>query len=153
MRERMLVGLVALALAATACGGGGENGGVDDGGVAPETGAGGTAGGYYGGGGGGGGETATGATGATGSAADVEASLLDYAFDPDPVEVASGDVVGVTNTSANVAHTFTVPGTDVDLTLGPSESGTVEIALDPGTYDLICRFHEARGMVATLVVS
>jgi plastocyanin len=159
---RVVVGFAVLSLLAAACGNDANDaagGGVDDGGVATETGATGSAGG--GGTPGGGvsyptgstGATGTDATGATGAAADVQVSLNNYLFDPDPVEVASGDVVAVRNANTRTPHTFTVVGEDVDLELGPQETETVEITLAPGTYDLICRFHESLGMAGTLVVT
>jgi len=97
---------------------------------------------------------ATGSPGSTGGAeADVEASVNNYLFDPDPLEVSSGDVLAVRNGNTRTPHTFTVVGEDVDLTLGPLETKTVEITLEPGTYDLICRFHETLGMTGTLIVT
>lgn len=95
----------------------------------------------------------TGADGAMGGAADVSVSLNNYLFDPDPVRVASGDDVEVRNANTRTPHTFTVVGEDVDLELGPMETETATIDLAPGTYDLICRFHESLGMTATLQVS
>ena len=71
----------------------------------------------------------------------VSVSLNNYLFDPATVKVSSGDVVAVRNGNAKTPHTFTVVGEDVDLELAP------------GTYQLICRFHESLGMKATLKVS
>jgi len=131
---RVLVGIAVVSVLAASCGSDPDdaaNEGVDDGGVAAETGA----------------------TGSTGPEADVQVSLNNYRFDPDPVEVASGDLVAVRNANAKTPHTFTVVGQDVDLELGPFETETVKITLDPGTYELICRFHEALDMTGTLVVT
>jgi hypothetical protein len=36
-----------------------------------------------------------------------------------------------------------VVGEDVDLELAPLTTETVTIDLAPGTYELICRFHES----------
>jgi plastocyanin len=46
-----------------------------------------------------------------------------------------------------------VVGEDVDLELAPLTSETTTIDLAPGTYQLICRFHEQLGMKGTLKVS
>lgn len=152
-RTRLLVGLAALMLLAVACGDGDDE--PSDGAAAGGTGTQETGGenpgpgNLYGGGGDGGGEE----TGGAGDAADVSVSLNNYLFDPDPVRVANGDVVEVRNANTRTPHTFTVVGEDVDLELGPMESEAVTIDLAPGTYDLICRFHEAQGMAATLDVT
>ena len=157
---RVLVGFVALSLLAAACGSDGNDaagGGVDNGGVGSETGATGgddtPGGGVYYPTGSTGSSGTTGATGSSGAEADVQVSLNNYLFDPNPVEVTSGDVVAVRNGNTKTPHTFTVVGQDVDLELGPLETETVEITLEPGTYDLICRFHETLDMTGTLVVS
>jgi plastocyanin len=65
------------------------------------------------------------------------------------VRVSSGDVVAVRNGNTKTPHTFTVVKEDVDLELGPLETESATIDLSPGTYDLICRFHEELGMTGT----
>jgi plastocyanin len=161
VRIRVLVGLAALSVLAAACGddandaggsmGAGPTGataatGATDSGDDPGAGS------LYGGSNG-----MTGATGATGASgakdADVSVSLNNYLFDPGTVKVGSGDVVAVRNGNARTPHTFTVVGEDVDLELAPLTTETVTIDLAPGTYQLICRFHESLGMKATLKVS
>ena len=162
VRMRVLVALAALMVLAAACGGdsndegaGGATGtgstgataatGATDSGDDPGAGS------LYGGSNG-----MTGATGSTGTdakAVDVSVSLNNYLFDPGTVKVSSGDVVGVRNGNARTPHTFTVVGEDVDLELAPLTEDTVTIDLAPGTYQLICRFHESLGMTATLKVS
>ncbi len=165
VRMRVLVGLAALMLLAAACGGDSNEAGAGGTGTGPTgtsaatgaTGATGSgqdpgAGSLYGGSNG-----MTGATGATGGtvaeAVDVSVSLNNYLFDPSVVKVAPGDVVAVRNGNAKTPHTFTVVGQDVDLELAPLTTETTTIDLPPGTYQLICRFHESLGMRATLKVS
>jgi plastocyanin len=161
VRIRVLVGLAALSVLAAACGddandaggsmGAGPTGataatGATDSGDDPGAGS------LYGGSNG-----MTGATGATGASgakdADVSVSLNNYLFDPGTVKVGTGDVVAVRNGNARTPHTFTVVAEDVDLELAPLTTETVTIDLAPGTYQLICRFHESLGMTATLKVS
>ena len=161
VRIHVLVGLAALSVLAAACGddandaggatGAGPTGataatGATDSGDDPGAGS------LYGGSNG-----MTGATGATGASgakdADVSVSLNNYLFDPGTVKVGGGDVVAVRNGNARTPHTFTVVGEDVDLELAPLTTETVTIDLAPGTYELICRFHESLGMTATLKVS
>jgi plastocyanin len=155
-RMRVLVGLAALSVLAVACGGDANDAAGGPTGTSPTAATGATdsgddpgAGSLYGGSNG-----MTGATGATGAKdADVSVSLNNYLFDPGTVKVGSGDLVAVRNGNARTPHTFTVVGEDVDLELAPLTTETVTIDLAPGTYQLICRFHESLGMKATLKVS
>jgi plastocyanin len=101
-------------------------------------------GGGYGMGDGGGGDGDGGS-----AAASVQAN--NFSFDPGELEVASGDELEVRNGNANTPHTFTVDGTDVDVELTPLGSETVEIDLDPGEYEFLCRFHPQ--MTGTLTVT
>jgi plastocyanin len=164
VRMHVLVGLAALSMIAAACGSDANDassgGGSGDTGSDASTGGSGSMGGSLNGGGGGGrygNSEMTGATGATGSDdganADVSASVNNYLFMPKTVKVKSGDTLEVRNGNAKTPHTFTVVGEDVDLELAPLTSETTKIDLDPGTYQLICRFHEQLGMKGTLQVS
>ena len=158
VRMRVLVAFAALAVLAAACGGDSNDagaGGATATGATAATGATDSgsgedpgAGSLYGGSNG-----MTGATGATGANADVSVSLNNYLFDPATVRVSSGDVVAVRNGNAKTPHTFTVVGENVDLELAPLTTETTTIDLAPGTYQLICRFHESLGMKATLKVT
>lgn len=158
VRLHVLVGLTALSVIAAACGsdendassGGGSGG-------SPSTGPMGGYGSMMGGGGGryGGGDDMTGSTGSAGGGgkADVSASVNNYLFMPKTVKVDSGETLEVRNGNARTPHTFTVVGEDVDLELAPLTSETTTIDLAPGTYQLICRFHEQLGMKGTLQVA
>lgn len=154
VRMRVLVGLAALSVLAAACGGDANDAGGSMGaGATAATGATDSgddpgAGSLYGGS-----NEMTDATGATGANADVSVSLNNYLFDPGTVKAVTGDVVAVRNGNARTPHTFTVVGEDVDLELAPLTTETVTIDLAPGTYELICRFHESLGMTGTLKVS
>jgi plastocyanin len=156
VRTRVLVVLAALSVLAVACGGDANDAAGGPAGTGPTAATGATdsgddpgAGSQYGGSNG-----MTGAAGATGAKdADVSVSLNNYLFDPGTVKVGSGDIVAVRNGNARTPHTFTVVGEDVDLELAPLTTETVKIDLAPGTYQLICRFHESLGMRATLKVS
>ena len=169
VRLHVLVGLAALSVVAASCGsdandassaGGGSTGSSSTGSTR-SSGASMGGGSLYGGGGGGrygsSGEM-TGATGSTGAEAggakaDVSASVNNYLFMPKTVKVKSGDTLEVRNGNAKTPHTFTVVGEDVDLELAPLTSETTTIDLAPGTYQLICRFHEQLGMKGTLKVA
>jgi plastocyanin len=161
VRMRVLTGSAALLLFAAACGGDSGDpgaGGTTDAGSMGESGGTEMTSDDPGGGSlyGGDDEETTGPTGATDQGtgnADVSVSLNNYLFDPRTVRVASGDVVAVRNGNTKTPHTFTVVGEDVDLELGPLETESATIDLSPGTYDLICRFHEELGMTGTLKVT
>jgi plastocyanin len=66
--------------------------------------------------------------------------------------VHQGDTITVSDTNPNTPHTFTVTGTDIDVSNDAMSSQDVTIDLAPGTYPFICRFHESQGMTGTLVV-
>ncbi|MEX2203406.1 MAG: cupredoxin domain-containing protein, partial [Actinomycetota bacterium] len=88
--------------------------------------------------------------GGDGSAA-VTVQVNNFLFAPSDIEVTAGSEIEVKNGNANTPHTFTVEGTDVDLELSPMDSEDLTIDLDPGSYDVICRFHGQ--MTATLTVT
>lgn len=143
MRSRAMIALAALLLLAAACGSDDGAGGPYGGGGASPTSGGGAAGG---GEDNGGGED----DGGGGSAA-VTVQVNNFLFAPSNIEVAAGSEIEVKNGNANTPHTFTVEGTDIDLELSPTDSEDVTIDLDPGSYDVICRFHGQ--MSATLTVT
>ncbi|MCI0635172.1 MAG: cupredoxin domain-containing protein [Actinobacteria bacterium] len=67
--------------------------------------------------------------------------------------MASGADLEVENANSRTPHTFTVVGEDVDVELAPLTSETTTIDLPPGTYDVICRFHQELGMTGTMTVT
>lgn len=88
-------------------------------------------------------------------------------FDPDTVAIAAGDTIKWTNTGF-VTHSVTFDPSmaakagDVALPAGvaPFDSGSIEedgtfshTFTVKGTYKYICKFHEAMGMVGTVVVT
>ncbi len=115
-------------------------------------------------GGGGGSTDATGGTGATsasGCTADNAVDLTgddpfvvtiqDLAFSPDCFAAASASSITVENKDS-VTHTFTIDGTQVDVSIDGGETFNGESAgLDPGTYPFRCTIHSA--MTGTVIVS
>jgi len=106
-------------------------------------------GGYggYGGGGAGGGQS----TGGGGSSV-ATVGQVNFSFDPAEIAVKSGATITVDNTSPGTPHTFTIPGSDIDVTNDGGASQDVKIDLPPGTYEFVCRFHESSGMTGTITV-
>jgi plastocyanin len=50
-------------------------------------------------------------------------------------------------------HTFTVEKLAIDVEVEPGKEKTITVApKQPGTYDLICRYHSQQGMVGKVIV-
>jgi heme/copper-type cytochrome/quinol oxidase subunit 2 len=63
-----------------------------------------------------------------------------YAFAPVRIEVAQDDLVKVTMTSADIAHSFTIDAYRIDKRVGPKQSVTFEFrANQPGTFRIYCK--------------
>jgi hypothetical protein len=79
------------------------------------------------------------------------------AFDGTLHFVPNGNILVASNRSKGWARAIVdvraAYGEDVDLELSPLTSQTTTIDLAPGTYQLICRFHEQLGMKGTLQVA
>ena len=149
-RGSIVIGTVALLLAAAACGGDGDNDAADGGtpaatGATAETGSTGNDTGRYGGGGDGG----DGGEDEGAGASTVQAN--NFAFDPVELEIAPGEDLTLKNGNANTPHTFTIDGTDVDVELAPLAEEQATIDLERGTYDFFCRLHPQ--MEGTLTVT
>jgi plastocyanin len=74
-----------------------------------------------------------------------------FSFMPSTINVKQGTTLTLKNVS-DTAHTFTVTGQGIDVETQPGETSEVTIDLEPGSYPFICRFHESLGMIGTLVV-
>jgi plastocyanin len=84
-------------------------------------------------------------------------SAIDYHFhDAHPTfPIAPGRDLVVKNVGSNV-HNVTIPALEVSSDVAPGEEFTIEdIAgrLDPGRYELVCRYHEDRGMTGVIVIA
>ncbi len=130
MRKRYAVAsMFALMLVAAGCGGGGEEPGA----TTPPPAASPT-------------ETAT-EGGAT-----TRVALEDFRFDPADFTVAAGTDLELDN-EGEAPHTFTVQGQEIDVEVSAGENGSATIDLPAGDYEVICRFHQGQGMVATMTVT
>ena len=149
-------GVLALALMGAACanddgGNAGSGGGSTGAAATGDTGS--TGGGRYGGGGGyGSGGGMTGSTSTGGGSSVLTLTQVNYQFTPAKITVRQGDTITVSDTNPSTPHTFTVTGTDIDVSNDPMSAQDVTIDLTPGTYPFICRYHEGQGMTGTLVV-
>ena len=137
MRKTLVVLISLTALAGAAC----SSGGDDTGGST--------------------GDGATGATSAAGCTADNAVDLTgddpfvvtiqDLAFSPDCFAAASASSITIENKDS-VTHTFTIDGTQVDVSIDGGQTFNGESAgLAPGTYPFHCKIHSS--MHGTVVVS
>jgi plastocyanin len=141
--RKMLIALVALtALTGAACGGGGnDNGGSTGGASAGATG--GATGGTTG-------CTAANATDLTGDDPFV-VTIQGLAFHPDCFAAKSASSISIVNKDT-VTHTFTIDGTQVDVSIPAGQTFNGESAgLAPGTYPFHCKIHKT--MTGTVIVS
>jgi plastocyanin len=103
----------------------------------------------------------TGATSASGCTADNAVDLTgddpfvvtiqDLAFTPDCFAAASASSITIENKDS-VTHTFTIDGTQVDVSIDGGDTFNGESAgLDPGTYPFHCTIHSS--MTGTVIVS
>lgn len=90
----------------------------------------------------------------------VEVEMSGFEFEPQAIDVTSGDQLVVRNRDAFV-HDFTVPDLDLEVAVGPGNSTLLDIDAAPGSYVVYCSLHSDTGdpepdpeenMVAMLVV-
>jgi plastocyanin len=78
-------------------------------------------------------------------------TIQDLAFEPDCFEATSVSSITVENKDT-VTHTFTIDGTQVDVSIDGGQTFNGESAgLEPGSYDFHCKIHSA--MTGTVIVS
>lgn len=101
------------------------------------------------GGGENGGDAATGTSGGGGT---TSLSMVDDAFVPATLTVASGDRVEVSN-DGEALHNITIEGEGIDEDVESGQSTTVTFDLEPGDYTMFCEYHRGAGMEGSLKVS
>jgi|SRR5688500_539033 len=88
----------------------------------------------------------------------VELVATEFAFDPADVSVdEAGETTFTVSNDGEFPHALEIEGNGIEEEteeLGPGESGSVTVDLEPGEYELYCPVgdHRERGMVGTLVV-
>ena len=96
--------------------------------------------------------------GDTGGGETVRISEVDFALEPDQVDVASGPVTFEVSNDGDTLHNLEIEGQGVEeelpQDLQPGQSGTLEVDLQPGTYEMYCPVgnHADMGMVGELTV-
>jgi uncharacterized cupredoxin-like copper-binding protein len=86
-------------------------------------------------------------------AAPVTIELVDIAFKPTDVTVASGSTITLHNTGLAL-HNFSIESLGISIDVNPGEITTVAIDAAPGDYDFMCDIpgHAQAGMVGILHV-
>ncbi|WP_066290820.1 cupredoxin domain-containing protein [Bacillus sp. FJAT-29937] len=88
------------------------------------------------------------------TAASIEVELGDDYFNPKDITIPNGTTTTlILKNKGKKEHTFTVEklGIDVEIQPGKEKSITVN-PKQPGTYELICRYHFQEGMVGKVIV-
>jgi plastocyanin len=102
--------------------------------------------------------TETNGGGAAGGGDTVDISLVDFAIEPDQVDVAAGPVTFDVANDGEAPHNLEIEGGGVEEVLPEDlqagQSGTLEVDLQAGTYEMYCPVgnHADMGMVGELTV-
>ncbi|MDF1996609.1 cupredoxin domain-containing protein [Peribacillus frigoritolerans] len=84
----------------------------------------------------------------------IEVELNDDFFNPEVITIPNGTATTlILKNKGNEEHTFTVEklGIDAEVQAGKEKTITVQ-PKQPGTYELICRYHFQKGMVGKVIV-
>lgn len=95
------------------------------------------------------------AGGASSGANTVQISGTDFKLDPSKVSVSAGRTTFTFTNDGQTTHALEIEGNGVEEasdTIGPGESASVTVDLEPGTYAIYCPVgdHRSRGMEGTL---
>lgn len=84
----------------------------------------------------------------------IEVELNDDFFNPEVITIPNGTATTlILKNKGKKEHTFTVEklGIDAEVQAGKEKTITVQ-PKQPGTYELICRYHFQEGMVGKVIV-
>jgi plastocyanin len=85
----------------------------------------------------------------------LEVSAVDFAFEPDSLELPEGGGTVVLSNDGEFPHALAVDGEDAaSETIDPGATTELSLDLEPGNYTVFCPVgdHRDRGMEGTLVV-
>ncbi|WP_394509699.1 cupredoxin domain-containing protein [Priestia aryabhattai] len=84
----------------------------------------------------------------------MEVQLNDDYFNPETITVPSGKTITlIFKNKGQKEHTFTVEKLGIDAEVQPGKEKTITVKpQNPGTYELICRYHFNSGMVGKVIV-
>ena len=85
----------------------------------------------------------------------IEVELNDDYFNPKVITIPNGKTTTlVLKNKGTKKHTFTVEKLSIDAEVQPGKETTITVKPEQiGTYDLICRYHLAGGMVGSVIVN
>jgi heme/copper-type cytochrome/quinol oxidase subunit 2 len=77
---------------------------------------------------------------------DFNVTARKYAFNPSRIEVRQGDIVHVTVTSEDIAHSFTIDEYRIAKRVAPGQAVSLEFRADqPGTFRIYCNLMQDDG--------
>ena len=84
----------------------------------------------------------------------MEVQLNDDYFYPETITIPSGKTITlILKNEGQKEHTFTVEKLGIDAEVQPGKEKTITVKpQNPGTYELICRYHFNSGMVGKVIV-
>jgi len=85
----------------------------------------------------------------------VTVSLKEWMIAPTEMTVAAGKVTFTITNAGAIDHNFAIEGADKKVELiTPSDTKTLEITLEPGSYNILCDLagHQEAGMTGKLTV-
>lgn len=84
----------------------------------------------------------------------MEVQLNDDYFNPETITIPSGKTTTlILKNEGQKEHTFTVEKLGIDAEVQPGKEKTITVKpQNPGTYELICRYHFNSGMVGKVIV-
>lgn len=84
----------------------------------------------------------------------IEVELNDDSFNPEVITIPNGTATTlVLKNKGKKEHTFTVEKLGIDAEVQPGNEKTITVQpKQPGTYELICRYHFQEGMVGKVIV-
>ena len=84
----------------------------------------------------------------------IEVELNDDYFNPKVITIPNGRTTTlILKNKGKKKHTFTVEKLGIDAEVQPGKEKTITVKpKQPGTYELICRYHFQEGMVGKVIV-
>ncbi|QED50219.1 cupredoxin domain-containing protein [Cytobacillus dafuensis] len=84
----------------------------------------------------------------------IEVVMNDNYFNPKVITIPNGTTTTlILKNKGTKEHTFTVEKLGIDAEVQPGKEKTITVTpKNPGTYELICRYHFQEGMVGKVIV-
>ncbi|MBY0121542.1 cupredoxin domain-containing protein [Bacillus sp. S/N-304-OC-R1] len=84
----------------------------------------------------------------------IEVELNDNYFNPKAITIPNGTTTTlILKNKGRIEHTFTVEKLGIDTEVQPGKEKKITVTpKQPGTYELICRYHFQEGMVGKVII-